>query len=176
MKTSKALWIKRIVIGAAVAALPQVLLARGPDGNPPPARPDFVEPGAVPLPPPEMAHPGMMPGLPLLHGVDLSEAQQDAVFELVHAQVPAQRALEKKAAKALAELQRMGSDEQFNAKQARASADAYAQAQAQMAFNRAELEAKLRAVLTPEQRQQIGAPRPAQTGRPAQPGQRPARP
>lgn len=162
MKASKTLWLKRLVIAAAAAALPQVLLAHGADTMPPPPRPDHIEPDAPP--------PGMLPGLPLLHGVDLSEAQQDAVFELVHAQIPAQRALEKQAAKALAELQRLSGDEQFNVKQARVAADAYAQAQAQLAFKRAELEAKLRAVLTPEQRQQIGAPRPAQ------PGRRPARP
>jgi periplasmic protein CpxP/Spy len=168
MKASKTLWLKRIVLGATVAALPQVLLARGPDAAlpPPPARPDFVEPGTAPLPPPEMGHPGMMHGLPILHGVDLSEAQQDAAFELVHAQIPAQRTLEKKAAKALDELQRLSISEQFNAKQARTLADAYAQAQAQLVFNRAELEAKLRALLTAEQRQQIGAPA----------GPRPARP
>ena len=172
MKASKPLWLNRIVIGAAVAALPQVLLARGPDAAslPPPPRPDFVELGEAPLPPPEMVHPGMVHGLPMLHGVDLSEAQQDAVFELVHAQIPGQRALEKKAAKALDELQRLSASEQFNARQARSLADAYSQAQAQQAFNRAELAAKLRALLTPEQRQQIDSPHPAQ------PGPRPTKP
>ena len=166
MKASKTLWLKRIVIGAAVAALPQVLLARGPDAasHPPPARPDFVEPGTAPLPPPEMVHPGMMHGLPMLHGVDLSEAQQDAIFGLVHAQIPGQRALEKKTAKALDELQRLSASKLFNARQARALADAYSQALAQQAFSRAELEAKLRALLTPEQRQQIDSPHPVQPG------------
>ena len=164
MKASKTLWLKRIVIGAAVAALPQVLLARGPDAAspPPPPRPDFVELGAAP--PPEMVPPGMMHGLPMLHGVDLSEAQQDAIFELVHAQIPGQRALEKKAAKALDELQRLSASKLFNARQARALADAYSQALAQQAFSRAELEAKLRALLTPEQRQQIDSPHPVQPG------------
>lgn len=166
MKASKTLWIKRIVIGAAVAALPQVLLARGPNADeaPPPCPPDFVERGAAPLPPQGM------PGIPLLHGLDLSEAQQDAVFDLVHAQIPVQRALDKKAAKAFDELHRLGASDRFNAKQARALADSYAQAQAQLAFNQAELDNKLRALLTPEQRQQLDAPRSAQ------PGPRPARP
>ena len=138
MKASKMLWFKRIVIGAAVAALPQVLLARAPDAAPPP--------------------PGMLHGLPLLQGVDLSETQQDTLFELVHAQIPVQRALEKKAVKALDELHRLSASEQFNAKQARALAEAYAQAQAQLTFNQAELESKLRALLTAEQRQQLDAP------------------
>ena len=160
MKASKTLWLRRIVIGAAVATLPQVLLARGPDAAPPPPpdRPGCVEPGAAPLPPPAMAHPAMMHGLPLLHGIELSEAQQDAVFELVHAQIPDHRALEKKAVKALDELQRLSASEKFNAKQARALAETYAQAQAQLMFNQAELESRLRALLTPAQRQQLDAP------------------
>ena len=169
MKASKTLWIKRIVIGAAVAALPQVLLARGPNADdlPPPCPADFVERGGAPQFPPEMpghAAPGQ-PGRPLpLHDVDLSESQQDAVFDLIHAQLPAQRALEKKAAKSLDELHRLGASDRFNARQARALAEAYAQAQAQLTFNQAELDSKLRALLTPEQRQQLDARRPGQTG------------
>ena len=162
MKSSKTLWLKRIVIGTAVATLPQVLLARGADNAPPPCPPDLVERDAARQPPPGM------PGRPLLHGVDLSEAQQDAVFDLVHGEIPAQRKLEKKAAKALDELQRLSAGEHFDAQQARALADRYAQAQAQLAFNQAELDARLRALLTPEQRQQLDAPRDA--------GPRPAKP
>ena len=159
MKASKTLWLKRIVIGAAVATLPQVLLARGPDDVPPPCPPDFVEHGAAP---------GMTQGLPVLHGVELSEAQEDAVFELVHAKIPAQRTLERKAAKALDELHRLGTSERFDTRQARALAETYAQAQAQLSFNQAELDSKLRALLTPEQRQQLDAPRHERLGpRPA---------
>jgi len=163
MKASKTLWLKRIVIGAAVAALPQVLLARGPDDVPPPHPlypPDFVEHGAAP---------GMAQGLSLLHGVELSEAQEDAVFELIHAKIPAQRTLERKAAKALDELHRLSTSERFDTRQARTLADTYAQAQAQLSFNQAELDSKLRALLTPEQRQQLDAPRHER------PGPRPAR-
>ena len=175
MKASKTLWIKRIVIGTAVAALPQVLLARGPnvDDVPPPGAPSFVERSDATRLPPEMpghAVPGM-PGRPFpLHDVDLSESQQDAVFDLAHAQIPVQRTLEKKAAKALDELHRLSASDRFNAKQARALAEAYAQAQAELSFNQAELDSKLRAVLTPEQRQQLDAHRPGQPGRhPAKP-------
>ena len=172
MKASKTLWLKRIVIGAAVAALPQVLLARGPDDVPPPHPlypPDFVEYGAAPQGRPGPEAPGMMPGLPMLHGVELSEAQQDKVFDLVHAQIPVQRTLERKAAKALDELHRLGTSERFDTRQARALAETYAQAQAQLSFNQAELDSKLRALLTPEQRQQLDAPRHER------PGARPAR-
>ena len=172
MKASQKLWIKRIVIGAAFtafAALPQVLLARGPNADdvPPPCPPDFAVRGDAARLPPEMpghAVPGM-PGRPFpLHDVDLSESQQDAVFDLVHAQVPVQRTLEKKAAKALDELHRLGASDRFNAKQARALAETYAQAQAQLTFNQSELDSKLRALLTPEQRQQLDAHRPTQHG------------
>ena len=160
MKASKTLWLKRIVIGAAVAALPQVILARGPDDVRPPHPlypPDFVEHGSAP---------GMTQGLPLLHGVELSEAQEDAVFELVHAKIPTQRTLERKAAKALDELHHLSTSERFDTRQARALADTYAQAQAQLNFNQAELDSKLRALLTPEQRQQLDAPRHVRPGPP----------
>ena len=174
MKASQRLWIKRIVIGAAVAALPQVLLARGPNADEaPPCPPDFVERGGAAQFPPGMPGNGPLgqPGRPFpLHGVDLTEPQQDAVFDLVHAQLPAQRTLEKKAAKALDELYRLGASDRFNAKQARALAETYAQAQAQLTFNQAELDSKLRALLTPEQRQQLDA------HRPTQPGPHPAKP
>ena len=168
MKASQTLWIKRIIIGTAVAALPQVLLARGPDrAEMPGCPPDAVQRGAPPPPMGGHAVHTMIPGQPFLPGVELTDAQQDAIFELMHAQAPARRELGKKADKALDELQRQGTAEHFNAKQARAFADAYAQALAQLEFNRAEGDAKLRALLTPEQRQSLAAQRKAPAeGRP----------
>jgi protein CpxP len=168
MKASTTLWIKRIVIGSAVAALPQVLLAREPNlGDAPPCPPDAMQHEGMrqaPPPMPEMWHPagpGDQPTPPFLLGIELSEAQQDAVFDLMHAQAPVERTLEKKAAKALNELHRLGSSDRFNTKQARALADNYAQALAQLVYNQAENDSKLRALLTPEQRQQVDAPRAA---------------
>lgn len=170
MKASKTLWIKRIIIGTAVAALPQVLLARGPDrAEMPGCPPDAVLRGAPPLPPPMsgLATHQMNPGQPIPPGVELTDAQQDAIFELMHAQAPAQRELGKKADKALDELHRIATAERFDAKRARALADAYAQALAQLEFNRAEGDAKLRALLTPEQRQSLDVQRKAPAeGRP----------
>lgn len=172
--------IKQLVVAAALAALPQVLLAHGPsvantnadDAPPPHARvdtaPDQDACGGRPLPP-EMPGPGMPPGegpllppevtklaeLPPLHRVALSEAQHDALFAIMHAQAPVQRELEKKARKALDELRRVGQSTPFNARQARALADTLAQAQAQLAYNRAEVDSKLRALLSAEQRQKL---------------------
>ena len=176
MKASKTLWIKRLVIGAAVAALPQVLLARGPGMGdlPPPCPPDTPPPGAaIPAPPgaPGEGTPALLPGLPLLHGLALSEAQQDAVFDLMHTQIAADRPLERKAAKALDELRRQRTSDRFNARQARALAEDYAQAVAGLAFNRAELDAKVRALLTPEQRRQIDESRDTPPGKRQQAGE-----
>lgn len=153
MKASKTLWIKRIVIGTAVAALPQVLLARGPavDNGPErcPPRP-LARDGALP-PPPEIPA-GLSSVPPWLDAIELTDAQQDALFDLTHAQASVTRRLERKAARALDELRRLSADRRFNAKQARLLADSYAQALAEQTFNQAELDSKIDALLTPEQR------------------------
>jgi len=165
MKASKTLWIKRIFIGTAIAALPQVLLARGPavdDGPQACPPPPFARCGSLP-PPPGMPA-GLLSSPPFLDGIELTDTQQDALFELQQAQASVERLLERKAAKALDELRRLSAKERFNAGQARVLADSYAQAQAQLLFNQAELDSKVRALLTAEQRQQIAAPRPPQDG------------
>lgn len=150
MTTRNALWIKRVLIGALAAALPQVLMARSP------------QPGDAPDACPPMAHgaprpaPGMMP--PPLDGIELSDAQEDARFELMQAQAASSRLLERKAARASQELHRLSAGERFNSAQARVLAETYAQALAQLVLGEAEFDAKRRAVLTPAQRRQIDAP------------------
>lgn len=158
MKSSLSLWRRRLVIACALASLPHIVLAqsmRPADNDGAPQLHAAADRGdgcgARPLPP-EMPGPGMPPELLALHRIALSEAQQEAVFELMHAQIPVQRALEKKASKALNELRRLAQSDAFNARQAHTLADAHAQAVAQLAYNRADLDSKLRALLSPEQR------------------------
>jgi len=69
---------------------------------------------AMPGPPPGFGHghgPGPGPGAqglpPFLHGIDLSEAQQDKVFAATYAQAPLQREQEKIAFKAHAQLREL---------------------------------------------------------------------
>jgi Spy/CpxP family protein refolding chaperone len=129
-------------------------MAQGPHGGPMMPPP----PGGPMMPPPHGMFPHGMPGLappPMLHGVELTEPQQDKLFELMLAQAPAERARAKEAAKALDELRRLATLDRFDTDRARSLAETHGRALAQLALMRAELDARLRALLTPEQRKQL---------------------
>lgn len=151
--------IRRLIVGAALVALPQVLLARGTDVHSLPCPPDAPGPHAIldAPPPPEMLPEGDGEP-PWMRGLDLTEAQHDAIFELMHARQPARRTLEKKARRALETLQRLAASKTFDAGAARTLANDYAQAIAELAFNHAQHDAQLRALLTAEQRQRVDMP------------------
>lgn len=94
---------------------------------------------------------GMMP---LLHQLDLSEAQQDKVFSIMHAQAPLMREQAKIAHKARTELRELGFADKFDDAKARSLADAEARAHAEMALLRTRTAQQIFALLTPEQRKQ----------------------
>ena len=98
---------------------------------------------------------GMEPHLPFLRGIELNEAQQDKIFELMHRQAPLLRDQAKAARRSEEELHRLASAEPFSAEKSRTLAQTYGKAQAEMALLRAETEAKVRAILSPAQRQQL---------------------
>lgn len=113
-------------------------------------------------------HGPMMP-----HGVHLDEAQQDKVFAIVHAQEPQMREYEKAARHAHQALRAMATSGQFDDAKASALAQAGAQAMAGMALQQARADARINALLTPEQRRQASergefpeARRPAAPGKP----------
>lgn len=106
-----------------------------------------------PMPGAEMPPPGA-PLPPYLHDLNLSEAQQDKVFAVLHAQAPQMRELAKQLRKSHESLATMAIASEFDERAARAHAAAGAQARADMALLRARSEHELYAVLTPEQRQQ----------------------
>jgi len=112
---------------------------------------------AMPGPPPGPGHgPGSgAPGLPpFLHGIELSEAQQDKVFAATYAQAPLLREQEKIAFKAHAQLRELAGSSAYDDAQASALANTAAQAMAKISLLHARLEQQLLAVLTPEQRKQ----------------------
>ncbi|MGK5014890.1 Spy/CpxP family protein refolding chaperone [Janthinobacterium sp. HLS12-2] len=124
--------------------------------------PDGTPPRAMPGPPPGFGHgpghgaggPGA-PGLPpFLHGIELSEAQQDKVFAATYAQAPLLREQEKIALKAHAQLRELAGSSAYDDAKASALASTAAQAMAQISLLHARLEQQLLAVLTPEQRKQ----------------------
>ena len=98
--------------------------------------------------------PGAGHGLPFLRGVTLTEAQQDRVFAIVHAQAPQQHEQMKNVHKAREALDMMAASGQFDEGKAAALAQSAGQAVAAAALLHARVEAQVMALLTPEQRQQ----------------------
>ncbi|WP_168735139.1 Spy/CpxP family protein refolding chaperone [Pseudothauera rhizosphaerae] len=88
---------------------------------------------------------------------DLSEAQQDQLFELTHAQAPRLRQLQREISATREALRALAGAETFDAAKARTLADRHGRAVAALQLAHAELEARSRAVLTPEQRRALAA-------------------
>lgn len=100
---------------------------------------------------------GMMGGEhlpPFLRGLELTEAQRDKIFELQHAVAPRERELLKTVRSSRDALHQLAHGDGFDAKEARRLAEQHAKAVGELALLHAETGAKLRAVLTPEQRKQ----------------------
>lgn len=91
---------------------------------------------------------------PFLRGLELTEAQRDKLFDLQHAIAPRQRELSKTVKSSREALHQLAHGDNFDAKQARQLADQHAKAVAELALLHAETGAKIRALLTPEQRKQ----------------------
>jgi len=92
---------------------------------------------------------------PHLRGLNLSEAQRDKIFEIMHAQAPAMRDKAKAWRKAEDELRALTASPDYSDAKARSLADASAKAMADMTLARARTERQVFDVLTPEQRQQL---------------------
>jgi len=130
--------------------------------------------GDFPPPPPFEGHsggPGMQPPMmggeaPFLRGLDLSEAQQDKVFAILHAEMPYLHEQHKAAAKAHEALRAMASATQYDDAKAAALAQAAAQAMANIELQHVRTEQKLLALLTPEQRKQLAEHQPHHPPRP----------
>jgi len=117
------------------------------------------EKGAKP-PQPHRMTPGFAAAGPMnaplfLHGVDLTEAQRDKLFELRHAQEPILREKAKVASKAQMELRHLVHMAGFDGARARSLADAHGMAMADIAMMHAQFESQVLAMLTPEQRKRI---------------------
>jgi Spy/CpxP family protein refolding chaperone len=122
---------------------------RGPRGAPPPGA--FGMPG---------------PGVPFLRGLELSEAQQDQVFAILHGQAPYLREQHKAHEKAERALFELHGAPRYDDAAAVKLAQAAAQAMANITLQHLRTEQKVLAVLTPEQRKQVEEAQ-ARPGRPA---------
>jgi periplasmic protein CpxP/Spy len=95
----------------------------------------------------------MMP--PHLRSLNLSEAQRDKVFEIMHAQAPVMREKAKAVRKAEDDLRALSAATDYSDAKARALADTAAKAMSEMTLARAKAERQVFEVLTPEQRKQM---------------------
>lgn len=157
MKNPQRLWMKHLVAGAAAIALPLTAMAHGLMGDTPETCPPMRHAGSPMAPPPHgmfpgTPAPGVMPASPYLRGLELTEAQQDNLFALTHEQAPNERKQLKTAFKAMEELRRLASSDAFDADKARVFAETHALALAKVALMHAEFDARVRALLTLEQR------------------------
>ncbi|MCB5187168.1 Spy/CpxP family protein refolding chaperone [Methylobacillus caricis] len=92
------------------------------------------------------------PGLPPhFSSVDLTEAQQDKIFDILHAQAPAVRNNFKQQHKLREALVKLGDAADFDQKKARILADQLGKLIADSILNRAGTEASIKALLTPDQ-------------------------
>jgi protein CpxP len=98
---------------------------------------------------------GPFGGMPPLHGLKLSEAQQDKLFAIMHAQAPQRREHDKAIRKAAAQLRDLARADRFDDARAGAAARDLGQAITAESLLQARTEAQVLAVLTPEQRTQL---------------------
>ena len=102
---------------------------------------------------------------PFLHGLELSEAQQDKVFAILYAEAPYLRDQGKAARKAQEALRGLAQVAQYDDAKAATLAQGGAQAMANIALQHVRTEQKLLALLTPEQRKQLAERQPHHASR-----------
>lgn len=146
---------------AATAFASAALAAPAADAPPPgaPAAADF-DPGPDfdrgPGPGPRGPGPRMGgPGLHFLHGIALSEAQEDRLFAIMHAQAPQLREQEKAERKALEALDAMRESGRVDDAKAAAQAKALGQAIAAQELLRVRTAAQVMALLTQQQKEAV---------------------
>lgn len=145
----KRIAVHRILALAMIAGAPFVYAAAGVE----PARGHAPDQAAPPLRPGMPLAGGPQAGLPpLLATLDLSEAQQDKLFEIHYRQQPAVYAQTKAARKAREALRALIGSAEYTPARAQALAQAAARAEAELALIRAQIEHEALAVLDEEQR------------------------
>lgn len=111
---------------------------------------------------------GGMPSLdrlpPFLRGIDLSETQRDKLFALRHETAPREHELQKQLRQSRDALHEASRSDKFDAAAARKLADQHGKAIGELALAHAEFAARVRALLTPEQRQAADARRAERRG------------
>lgn len=130
-------------------------LAQGTEGGMPPPPGPAMGPAMGP------GHgEGRHPGPPLLRGVVLDEAQDDKVFAILHALAPQRREQERSLHQSRDALRALARSGQFDENKAAALAKSAGAAVSALALLDARADARILAVMTPEQRRQAEEGRP----------------
>jgi Spy/CpxP family protein refolding chaperone len=108
---------------------------------------------AQPAPGERMGHHGH--GMMHLRSLNLTEAQRDQVFKIYHEQAPAVHEQMKQVQRSRQDLRQLAMADRFDEGRAKQIADTQAKALAALAVMRAQTMARVREILTPEQRQRL---------------------
>lgn len=98
---------------------------------------------------------GPGPGMHFLRGLDLSDSQEDKLFQLMHSQAPYLREQQRAHEKAMQALHDMRNADKFDDAAAAKLAQAAAQAQANITLAHVRTHQKVLELLTSEQRKQL---------------------
>jgi Spy/CpxP family protein refolding chaperone len=155
MKTTPNSNIKRFLIAASVALA--VPLSAAAFGDHPGC--DMEAHGG---PGHHMMGGNMLP--PHLHGLKLTEAQQDKVFEIMHAQAPVMREKANTLHKVERDLRALTATPEYSDAKAQFLADMAAKAMSEMTLARAKADRQVFELLTPEQQKQLAEAKPMERG------------
>lgn len=92
---------------------------------------------------------------PHLAALNLSDSQQDKVFELIYPQVPQIRQSEKQRDQLMAELRALSNSAAFDSDKAKQITEKLAAIDKEVMFNRASIDNQIFLILSPEQRKQL---------------------
>jgi Spy/CpxP family protein refolding chaperone len=92
---------------------------------------------------------------PYLVALNLSEAQQDKVFELMHSQMPKARQAEKQRHQLMGELQKLSNASSYDEAKVKQISEKLAIIEKEGVLNRATTNHQVYQILTPEQRKQL---------------------
>lgn len=95
-----------------------------------------------------------------LHGLSLTDEQQDRIFDIVHEQSPKLRQIARLARRAREQLRELAVSDRYDEAQVKTLAETAARANAEAALLRAQVDHAVVAVLTEEQRHQAFSGRP----------------
>lgn len=146
--------LKPLFVALGIASLVPALALAQPS-------PDEKNGGCGKMEPPEhLGHPeaGMMPGVPMppfLHGIELTEAQRDEIFTILHAEAPAVRERMKAVHKAHEALHALTMSGKYDEAKAKELAETAADNMAVLSLLRSRSESRIHSLLTPEQRKRI---------------------